>query len=81
MEQRHELLWNTIGYLKMEQEALDRGRMIRNWSLIYMFVGTLLEAFFFFLYNGICHPFAKILKVDNYHVQGRVCSNAVKIKL
>ena len=72
MEERHELLWNTIGFLKMEQEALDRGQMIRNAALIYMLVGTLLEAFFFFLYNGICHPFAKILNDsdDASHFKG-----------
>ena len=62
MEERHDFLYKTIGVLEMEQEALDRGRMIRNWSFAAILIGGILEGLFFFLYNNPCHPFANILK-------------------
>ena len=62
MQERHDILWNSIGYLQEEQDALDRGIMIRNVSLSAVIVGSLLETGFFYLYNGMFHPLANILK-------------------
>ena len=62
MEERHEVLRISIGYFDWEKEALDRGRMIRNWSFAAILIGGILEGLFFFLYNNPCHPFANILK-------------------
>ena len=65
MEERHEILEKSIGCLTMEIEALKRGRNIRDWSLIYMVVGSIFELVFFKLYNGYFHPFTNILKDPN----------------
>ena len=65
MEERHEILEKSIGCLAMEIEALEKGRIIRDWALIYLVVGSILELIFFKLYNGCFHPFANILK-DQY---------------
>ena len=46
----------------MEQEALDIGRWIRNWSVTFILFGSLLEIGCFYLYNGVFHPFANILQ-------------------
>ena len=62
MQERHNLLARTIGYLDMEQEALDTGYRIFFSALAFLIVGTLLELKFFQLYNGTFHPFANILK-------------------
>ena len=62
MQERHDILWNSIGYLQEEQDALDTGIMIRNVSLSAVIVGSLLETGFFYLYNGMFHPLANILK-------------------
>ena len=62
MQERHDILWNSIGYLQEEQEALDTGIMIRNVSLSAVVIGSLLETGFFYLYNGKFHPLANILK-------------------
>ena len=62
MQERHDLLEKSIGYLDMEQEALENGYLISYSSVLFIFVGTLLELMFFHLYNGAFHPFANILK-------------------
>ena len=61
MQERHDVLSRTIGYLDEEQEALDRGYLLLICSTVTMVVGTLLQIFFFYLYNGPFHPFANIL--------------------
>ena len=61
MQERHDVLSRTIGYLDEEQEALDRGYVLLICSTITMVVGSLLQILFFYLYNGPCHPFANIL--------------------
>ena len=77
MQERHDVLTRTIGYMDEEQEALDRGYLLIICSNVTMVVGTLLQIFFFYLYNGPFHPFANILidetegkesifKVSNY---------------
>ena len=63
MQERHDILWNSIGYLQEEQDALDTGIMIRNISLSAVIIGSLMETGFFYLYNGMYHPLASILKV------------------
>ena len=62
MQERHDILAKTIGYLDKEQEALDKGYALLYGSFIMVFVGTLLEIVCFWFYNGSCHPFANILK-------------------
>ena len=62
MQERHDLLARSIGYLDMEQEALDNGYRIFFSALAFLIAGTLLELKFFQLYNGSFHPFANILK-------------------
>ena len=62
MQERHDILWNSIGYLQEEQDALNTGIMIRDVSLSAVIVGSLLETGFFYLYNGMFHPLANILK-------------------
>ena len=61
MQERHDILQRTIGYLDEEQEALDRGYMLLICSTVTMAVVSLLQTVFFFLYNGKLHPFANIL--------------------
>ena len=65
MQQRHDILSRTIGYLDEEQEALERGYLILICSTVTMLLGGLLQILFFYLYNGPFHPFANILVDDN----------------
>ena len=61
MQERHDILSRTIGYLDEEQDALDKGYFLLICSSVTMVVGTLLQILFFYLYNGPFHPFANIL--------------------
>ena len=61
MQERHDILSRTIGYLDKEQEALDMGYLLLICLFSVMIVGSLLQILFFWLYNGKCHPFANIL--------------------
>ena len=61
MQERHDILTRTIGYLDEEQEALDTGYLLIICSTVTMAVGSLLQILFFYLYNGPFHPFANIL--------------------
>ena len=61
MQERHDMLQRTIGYLDEEQEALDRGYMLLICSTVTMAVVSLLQTVFFYLYNSKLHPFANIL--------------------
>ena len=62
MQERHDILARTIGYRDEEQEALDNGYWYFYTAFLIVFFGTLLQIPFFWLYNGLCHPFANILK-------------------
>ena len=61
MQERHDILIRTIGYLDEEQEAMDMGNMLLIGSTVTMVAGSLLQILFFYLYNGRFHPFANIL--------------------
>ena len=61
MQERHDILDQTIGHLDEEQEALDRGYILLISSTSMIIVGSLLQILFFYLYNGPLHPFANIL--------------------
>ena len=61
MQERHDILSRTIGYLDKEQEAMDTGNMLLISSTVTIIVGSLLQIIFFYLYNGKFHPFANIL--------------------
>ena len=65
MQERHDVLTNTIGYLPQEEEALKTGYYLLIGSLSMVIIGTILEVLFFWAYNGSCHPFANILKVSS----------------
>ena len=62
IQERHTILMESIGYLDVEEYALQKAIKIRNYSLIYVFVGTVLELGFYSLYNTVLHPFSNILK-------------------
>ena len=64
MQERHDILWKTIGYRQEEQDAMVRGILIRNLSLAAILIGCVVEIVFFSLYNGPFHPLANILKDD-----------------
>ena len=61
IQERHTILMESIGYLDVEEYALQKAIKIRNYSLIYVFVGCILELGFYSLYNTVLHPFANIL--------------------
>ena len=61
MQERHDILSRTIGYLDEEQDALDRGYTLLICSTVTIVVGSPLQILFFYLYNGPFHPFANIL--------------------
>lgn len=65
MQQRHDILEKTIGFLDEEQEALDRGYSMLIGSFTCLGIGVIFEILFFWLYNGPCHPFANILKTPS----------------
>ena len=62
MQERHNILAKTIGYLDEEQEALERAYYLLFASFTVLINGSVMEFLFFFLYNGIFHPFVNILK-------------------
>ena len=62
MQERHNLLDKTIGYLDEEKEALDLGHVLLIMSITIMIISFGFEILFFCLYNGPCHPFTNILK-------------------
>ena len=76
MQERHDVLSRTIGYLDEEQEALDRGYLLLVGSTATMVVGSLLQILFFYLYNGPYHPFANIL-VDETEGKESIFSLAI----
>ena len=68
MQERHDVLSRTIGYLDEEQEALDKGYLLLIGSTVAIIVGSLFQVLFFYLYNGPFHPFANILL---YETEGK----------
>ena len=64
MLERHTILYNSIGFLGEELEAMHTITGLILNSTIYISIGILLEACFFYLYNSSLHPFAKILDVS-----------------
>ena len=61
MQERHDVLSRTIGYLDEEQEAFDKGYLLLICSTVTMVVGSLFQVLFLYLNNGPFHPFANIL--------------------
>ena len=62
MQERNDILSQTIGYLDEEQDTLVKGYCLLFGSFAGVVIGSCLEAWFFCLYNGTWHPFANILK-------------------
>ena len=75
MQERHDVLSRTIGYLDEEQEALDKGYLLLICSTVTMVVGSLLQILFFYLYNGPFHPFANILVDEDSKGRGMKLQN------
>ena len=46
MQERHDVLTNTIGYLPQEEEALKTGYYLLIGSLSMVIIGTILEVLF-----------------------------------
>ena len=61
IQERHIFLTNTIGFLPDEQVAYLNSWLIFETSILFWFSGTLLQWFFFMLYNQKFHPFKDIL--------------------
>ena len=61
MQERHDFLNETIGYLPEEQRSLDTVYIILYASFGYMLIGSIFGALFFYLYNQKFHPYEKIL--------------------
>ena len=74
VNKRHDFLWNSIGYLKEEQDAVETIRILMGFSFGYMIIGHILQAYFFYLYNQKFHPFGDILRND-------YCNNLVEQEL
>ena len=64
MQERHDFLYETIGYLPEEQIALDTVYIILYTSFGYMLIGSIFEALFFYLYNEKFHPYNEILLLE-----------------
>ena len=60
--ERHNILYETIGYLPEEQEAYVKVWYIAGISLGCVIVCTVIEAGLFLLYNEKFHPFKNIIK-------------------
>ena len=61
MTKRHKVLATSIAYHPEEQNSMETMALLIKISISYILIATLIEAIFFVLYNGPCHPFAKIL--------------------
>ena len=79
MQERHDILARTIGYLDEEQEALATGYLLLYASFSMIIVGTLLEILFFWMYNGSCHPFANILKDYSDEDKCKIMNNQIEL--
>ena len=61
ISERHEILYNSIGYLSEEQKAYERVWTLATLSLAFMIIGTTMEIVLFLLSNAKFHPFSQIL--------------------
>ena len=61
MDLRHQVLVMSINPQQKEQNAMETISFLIKFSTAYILIATLMEALFFFLYNGQFHPFSKIL--------------------
>ena len=79
MQERHDILARTIGYLDEEKEALDTGYLLLFGSFTMIFIGTLLEILFFWMYNGSYHPFANILTNYSDEDECKIINNQTEL--
>ena len=73
MDLRHQALVMSINPHQKEQSAMETINFLIKFSTAYILIASLMEALFFFLYNGQFHPFSKILdtstgKLTKYNV-------------
>ena len=61
VHERHDLLYNSIGYLKEEAESLEKVKSLLFGSFSCIVLGTILELVLFALYNAMYHPFSEII--------------------
>ena len=58
---RHNILYESIGYLPEEQESFINVWLLAGISMFCVILFTLFEAILFILYNEKYHPFANII--------------------
>ena len=58
---RHNILYESIGYLPEEQESFINVWLLAGISLFCVILFTCFEAMLFILYNEKYHPFANII--------------------
>ena len=69
IQERHNFLYDTIGYLQEEQDAYFNVWLYFDLSLGFMCIGSLYQWIFFMLYNQKFHPFADITKnIESYEL-------------
>ena len=61
ISERHNILYETIGYLPEEQTSYEQVWIIANSSLVFVIFGTILEAILVVIYNEKVHPFKNII--------------------
>ena len=61
ISERHDILYETIGYLPEEQTSYEQVWIIANSSLVFVIFGTILEAILVIIYNEKVHPFKNII--------------------
>ena len=64
VERRHEFLLKSIGYLEDENIAVNTIWRLLFISFAVLGFGSLLQVFFFHMYNEVFHPFKDILDIS-----------------
>ena len=64
MKERHQFLYDSIGFHKEESEAMETVSHMVSGCTAFIFFGLYFEAYFFCLYNSKFHPFAQILDMS-----------------
>ena len=69
VERRHDFLLKSIGYLEDENLAVNTIRRLLCISFAVLGIGSLLQVFFFHMYNKVFHPFKDILDISTADVK------------
>ena len=76
ISERHDILYETIGYLPEEQTSYEQVWIIANSSLVFVIIGTILEAILFVIYNEKVHPFKNII-IDFITAEKQAVDNVI----